>query len=129
MIDLTRFLVPATINGNEEVEVFYAWGLVDEELLDTPIPQSALDDVYGEGVVTDLTLRDFCLSYVPAKEEGKVMFPMSANYNHSPKPKSRTRYTSAEDGLQWFGFTEPFGVTTETALDMIQFVEHLPEAE
>ena len=127
--DISRFLYPATIRGNQQVEVFRGWGLVDEAMLYTPIPQSALDQVYGEGVVTNLTLRTFCLNYTPAKEEGKVMFALSANYNLNPKPRSRTRYTSEADGLQWLGLTAAFGVTAETALNVEGYLEHLPEGE
>jgi len=125
---ILRFLKECNVR-NQPTPVFYAWGLVDEALLDTPIPQSALDQVYGEGVVTELTLRNFCLSHEPAREEGKVLFSLSANYNVSPLSPSRDRYTGLGDGVQWFGFTEAFGVTPENAIDSSQLKDYRPQPE
>ena len=123
---ILRFLRERKVKGKPAI-VFYAWGLVDEAMLDTPIAQPILDQVYGEGKVVGLTLRDFCLNWQAAKEEGKVVFTLSANFNVLPKAKGRKPQTTIEDGLQWFGFTAFHGVTPENALDIEQYQEEVAE--
>ena len=125
--DLDRFMRLCPVKG-EMQEVFYGWGLVPESLLDTPIPQSALDQVYGPNVVTGLLLRSFCLNWQPAREEGYVLFSLSANYAVHGR-HTRKRFTGREDALQWFSLTAQYGVTPETAIDSSQLSDHLPEAE
>ena len=113
---LVTFLSKGTIKGSERVLVCSAYGLVSPDLLDTAIPQSALDQVYGEGEVTNLTLRDFALSEAVISET-EAWFSLSANYNVLPKGKSRKRYTNADDVAQWLGLTESFGVTIDNIVN------------
>jgi hypothetical protein len=116
---LLKWLNKGVINGGENVPVFSAWGKVAPSLLNTNIPQEALDQVYGEGVIDELTLADFSLSeevIVPDGDLPFALFQLSANYNVLPKPKSRKRYTTAEDGAQWLELTKPFGVTIDNLL-------------
>ena len=128
-----RLLKPVTIKGNQHVLKFAGWGkLEDISLLDTPIPQSALDQVYGAGVVTNMTLRDFSLYeqvVVPDVGEPFALFMLSANYAVPPMNKTRQKYTSADDGMQWLGLTAPFGITLETALTDEQRQALLPTGE
>ena len=118
-VALLKFLVKGRINGSTNVLVCSAWGRITAELLDAPIPQSALDQVYGEGVVSGLTLRDFSLvvrTFEPEELPAYALFLLSANYKLSPSPKGRGPITTADDVTQWLGLTAPFGITAETAL-------------
>ena len=115
---LVRFARKAIINGSERVLVFSAWGKVEPELLDAPIPAQVLIDVYGEDV-GDVTLRDFALVegvVVPEGGGAFALFSLSANYDILPAPKGRERITTADDVVQWLGLTASYGVTIDNIL-------------
>jgi len=117
--ELVAFLRGAIIKGDERVLVCSAWAKVEPSILDTPIPKSALDQVYGEDVVEALTLREFSLlERIVEVEEGDnyALFILSANYNVLPAGKSRVRYTNADDVKQWLGLTAPFGIGIDDLL-------------
>jgi len=100
-----NYLEPVKVNGVHEL-CFYAWATVDNVMTNTIVPQSAADQVYGSGVVSNVPLHNFSLKcqIVPAQPTLSV-FTMSANYNLAPKKPSRTRFTNADDGVQWLGLS------------------------
>ena len=62
--------------------------------------------MYGQGVVSNVPIHQLSLKcQVVPKAHATSVYTMAANYNLAPNPPSRTRYTDADDGVQWLGLS------------------------
>ena len=107
------FLIPskARVSGgiiNVLVCQAYVWLVL--ALLDTLVPQSALDQVYGVGAVTDLPLREFTIAVHEEEDRpDEARIALSATFKVGGRV--RTLWTTAEDVAQWMDYMNAFGIT------------------
>ncbi len=118
-VELIDYLSKGTVNGDEHVLVCTAFGLGDVTLLSENIPEFVLEQVYGFGSVSELTLAGLTLNHTELDVDGvpSTIFALCANYELPTLPVSRKRPTSAEDVNQWFGLTEGFNIKIITATE------------
>ena len=122
-----RFLVPAQTREGK-VLVAKAYCECAKELMDTPIPDDALIQVYGadeEGapLKAGLTLANFTLSSVWL--DATCIFACSARF----RDVSRGRITTAQDLEDWVQFLAPFGKTADDLLTVEERAARLPVEE
>jgi hypothetical protein len=100
----------------------YAWGVVPNSYTNTIVPQSACDQVYGVGAVSNVPLWKFSLKCQPAGDsETESVFTLSANYNAGPPPWTRRRSTDADDVMAWLDFTGAYGVNITNILNITEY--------
>ena len=125
---LDRFMVQRMAllpsGGRGSVSVACAWAEVDTALLDAPIPQSELDSIHGDGVVTGLTLRDFALNV--REFGGTAIFSLSANEKLNPQ-RSRTWWTTKDDLIKWVGYLANYGITIADLMDADEYKARVAE--
>ena len=122
-----RFMVPAQTREGK-VLVAKAYCECAKELMDTPIPDEALAQVYGtdeEGAPLKacLTLKGFTLNAVELADT--VIFACSARF----RDVSRSRITTAQDLEDWVQFLAPFGKTEDDLLTVEERAARLPVEE
>ena len=118
-----HYLERVKIRGNKRVLCFYGWAQIDNTQTNTIVPQSVADQVYGQGVVSNVPIPQLSLKcQIVPKAPATSVYTMAANYNLAPNPPSRTRYTDADDGVQWLGlsslYTTNFYNTAERSVLM-----------
>lgn len=102
----------------------YVWGVVPNAYTNTIVPQSACDQVYGVGAVSNVPLWKFSLNCQPAGDsETNSVFALSANYNAGPPPWTRRRSTNADDVMAWLDFTGAYGVNITNILNKTEYQE------
>ncbi len=118
-VQLIDYLSKGTVNGDEHVLVCTAFGLGKATLLSEQIPELVLEQVYGFGAVSELTLAGLTLNHTELDVDGtpSTIFALSANYKLPNLPVSRKRPTSATDVNQWLGLTAGFNITILTATE------------
>ena len=124
-----KCIEPTLIRGGILAPICYAYLEVPNGQKEFPIPEPWQLAVYGEPV-EDCTLagpKQFTIGWTESVDADNFIFSISANYNLSPKPPCRTRYTSAEDCSEWLPYIETVGKTIEDVLNKQEREERLPE--
>ena len=105
------------------VETWYAYVEAPVEFLDTPIPLSALIEVYGMTEIEDgsefpnvieKTLRDFTLSSQVSLDGTKALIALGAR----EWDVARRNPVNADDLAQWEEYLTPYGFDSTTWLTL-----------
>jgi len=118
---LAEFEAPRRGRNSEHVLVCSGYGVIQSATTNTIVPQLAVDQVYGAGVVSNVPLHNFTLTCEQIPDSTNSVFVLSANYNLSPKPPTRKRYTCADDVMQWLGITGQYGVSITNILTVTEY--------
>lgn len=120
-----RFQVDVKVN-NEPAVAYYAFCEAPKAFLDTPIPQEALNSIYGvsEGVPnkTDVVLRDFCLGCTDMGDT--VIVHLAAQF----APTYRTRVVNEQDLAEWEAYLTPYGFDSSKWMNLEEYKTRVAEA-
>ena len=123
-----KCIEPTVIRGGKLAPICYAFLETDREQMLFPIPPAWQVAVYGEEVegCTLAGPKQFTIGWCDSVDPENFIFSISANYNLSPKPPCRSRYTAAEDCEEWWPYCEALGHTREDVLNQEERKERLP---
>jgi len=96
------------------ITVYYAWAKIPVELLQTQIPQSALNGTYGvdkdgNPKKTNVTLEEFSLGHVLIDDGANALVTLGAQF----APCYRTRPVELKDIEKWDTFFTAYGYGLE----------------
>ena len=119
---------------DEKVLSYHAWFECDADMLDTPIPQEALDAFFGtstdeEGVttsnVTNMTLRDFTFSVELSLDGTTAICRAGAKHGVT----YRKERVTADDLADWMVYLNAYEYTDDDLLTIEQHAEKLASPE
>ena len=121
-----RFAVDVKVD-NKPAVAYYAFCEAPKSFLDTPIPQAALDQVYGTGedgepTKTDVVLRDFAMTFADLGDT--VIVTLRAQFF----PTYRTRVVNEHDMADADGFMTPYGCDSSKWMNAEEYKQRLKEA-
>ena len=126
-----KCIKPTLVRGGKYAPICYAYMEVPNAQKAFPIPDAWQVAVYGE-LVPDCTLagpKQFTIGWTPSVDTNNFIFDISANYNLSPKPPCRSRYTTAQDCEEWKPYFESIGKTMDDVLNQEERSKRLPVIE